>query len=337
MAIDRLSPLPLHYQIYSDIKKLFTTEYRQGDLLPTEIDLANRYNVGRGTVRSALTTLADDGIIERIAGRGTFLSRDCMIRLKRYRVGVILSSAEFGNENAWGSTWVHHIEMINGLMAGETAYNFDAELIGEDSFSPDYRDLFDGFILFRYVAAGLPAFLSKPLVHIRYDVDIPGGLHAIVDDAVSTGYSSVAYLGTRKKNRVEIVSQAFTGHGRAPLDPFAVEECGGTPEEARLACAALLDRRAGMDCLICSTDLRAIGALQCLRERGRRVPEDVAVYGFDGIRKSEVTDPPLTTFAFDWRYPGLFAASELRALLDGTAVPAYQPPQGRLVHRRSTR
>jgi DNA-binding transcriptional regulator YhcF (GntR family) len=337
MPVDRLSPLPLHYQLYSDIKKLFTTEYKQGDLLPTEIELVNRYSVGRGTVRSALRTLAEEGIIERIAGRGTFLSRDCMVRLKRYRVGVILSSAEFGNETAWGSTWVHHIEMINGLMAGEASYNFDAELIGEDSFSPAYRDLFDGFILFRYVAAGLPSFLSKPLVNIRYDVDIPGALRAIVDDAVSTGYTSVVYLGSRKKSRVETVDEAFAGHGRPPLDPAAVEECGGTPEEARLACAALLDRRTGVDCLICSTDLRAIGALQCLRERGRRVPEDVAVYGFDGIRKSEVTDPPLTTFAFDWRYPGLFAAAELRAALDGTAPPDYLPPRGRLVRRRSTR
>jgi DNA-binding transcriptional regulator YhcF (GntR family) len=337
MPIDRLDPLPLHYQIYTEIKNLFTSSYKQGDLLPTELDLAGRYKVGRGTVRSALTALADEGIIERIAGRGTFLSKDCMVRLKRYRAGIILSSAEFGNENAWGSTWVHHIEMINGLMAGEAMYNFDAELIGEDSFSPAYRDQFDGFILFRYVDPELSGFLAKPLVNIRCDVDISDALNAIVGDAASMGYGSIAYLGTRKKNRVEIVNTALASRGHLPLDPSAIEECDGTPEEARRACGTLLQRRGDIDCLICSTDLRAIGALKCLKELGRRVPEDMAVYGFDGIRKSEVTDPPLTTFAFDWRYPGLFAASELRAVLDGTPVPAYEPPRGRLVHRRSTR
>lgn len=59
---------------------------------------------------------------------------------------------------------------------------------------------------------------------------------------------------------------------------------------------ALLDRHPDLDAVFVASDLMASGALQALRERGRRVPEDVAVVGFDDlVAISESTHPPLTT------------------------------------------
>ncbi|MCQ4084790.1 LacI family transcriptional regulator [Streptomyces sp. RB6PN25] len=79
-------------------------------------------------------------------------------------------------------------------------------------------------------------------------------------------------------------------------DPELVE-CGDfTPEGGGRAMAALLARRPDLDAVFVASDLMASGALYVLREKGRRVPEDVAVVGFDDVESvAQWTDPPLTT------------------------------------------
>ena len=47
--------------------------YKAHERLPAERDLASHYNVSRGTLRSALTLLEQDGLVERKAGSGTFV------------------------------------------------------------------------------------------------------------------------------------------------------------------------------------------------------------------------------------------------------------------------
>ncbi|MGY5882529.1 LacI family DNA-binding transcriptional regulator [Modestobacter lacusdianchii] len=63
------------------------------------------------------------------------------------------------------------------------------------------------------------------------------------------------------------------------------------------AMAALLDRAPDLDAVFVASDPMAVGALRALREAGRRVPEDVAVVGFDDAAVAERCDPPLTTIA----------------------------------------
>ncbi|GAA3732527.1 LacI family DNA-binding transcriptional regulator [Salinactinospora qingdaonensis] len=57
----------------------------------------------------------------------------------------------------------------------------------------------------------------------------------------------------------------------------------------------LLEDDPELDAVFVANDLMAIGALQALRQAGRRVPDDVAVVGFDDIEAAGFTDPPLTT------------------------------------------
>jgi DNA-binding LacI/PurR family transcriptional regulator len=57
----------------------------------------------------------------------------------------------------------------------------------------------------------------------------------------------------------------------------------------------LLDRRPDLDAVFVASDLMAAGAIRALRERGRRIPEDVAVVGFEDSPIARQTEPPLTT------------------------------------------
>jgi DNA-binding LacI/PurR family transcriptional regulator len=58
---------------------------------------------------------------------------------------------------------------------------------------------------------------------------------------------------------------------------------------------ALLRRNPGLDGVFVANDLMAIGVLETLQALGRRVPDDVAVIGFDDVAEAAATSPPLTT------------------------------------------
>lgn len=69
-----LGPIPLHHQVYLDLRSaLDGGEWKPGDRLPTERELAARYGCSLITVRRALSELVHEGRIERTRGRGTFV------------------------------------------------------------------------------------------------------------------------------------------------------------------------------------------------------------------------------------------------------------------------
>jgi GntR family transcriptional regulator len=71
-----LGPVPLHHQVYLDLRAaLDTGEWRPGDLLPPERQLAGRYGCSLITVRRALNELTREGRLERTRGRGTTVLR----------------------------------------------------------------------------------------------------------------------------------------------------------------------------------------------------------------------------------------------------------------------
>ncbi|MFG1957816.1 LacI family DNA-binding transcriptional regulator [Nonomuraea sp. NPDC049028] len=107
-----------------------------------------------------------------------------------------------------------------------------------------------------------------------------------------------------------------------------------TRQSGAVAMRQLLGDDPGLDAVFVANDLMAVGALQSLRLAGRRVPDDVAVVGFDDIEAAKYTEPPLTTV----RHPvPEQAAAMVRLLLGlftgGSAEPIILPTE--LVVRES--
>ncbi|MZD06105.1 substrate-binding domain-containing protein [Streptomyces sp. SID5785] len=108
-------------------------------------------------------------------------------------------------------------------------------------------------------------------------------------------------------------------------DPSLVVQGDFTDEGGERATAGLLDRHPDLDALFVASDLMARGALRALRKRGRAVPQDVAVVGFDDLAPvATTTDPPLTTVRQDIEGMGRTMARLLIRKLDGrgSAAPA---------------
>ncbi|MEU9559793.1 LacI family DNA-binding transcriptional regulator [Streptomyces fumanus] len=165
---------------------------------------------------------------------------------------------------------------------------------------------------------------------VRYvDSDNRGGARAAVRHLVALGRTRIAHITgpldqTSAADRLagyrDVVREAGPGQvasgvaageaGSGPAapgdaaeeaaDPGLVARGDFTPGGGERAMRELLDRCPGLDAVFAANDLSAAGALRVLRERGRRVPEDVAVVGFDDMLPlAEQTDPALTTVRQD--------------------------------------
>jgi DNA-binding LacI/PurR family transcriptional regulator len=132
----------------------------------------------------------------------------------------------------------------------------------------------------------------------------------------------------------------ITGYRRAmaradlPTDGLIVEG-DFNRSSGMIAAAELLDR--GVDAIFCANDASAAGALETIRARGLRVPEDVALAGFDDLEFAAHLDPPLTTIRQGIQQQGAEAAQALFQLLqDPGGGPRRVLLPTELVIRQST-
>ncbi len=154
------------------------------------------------------------------------------------------------------------------------------------------------------------SYAPLPLTTIAVDLDdIPSVLNN-------------SYEGIRDTVRHFVEEHAFRNIGflRGPANHQEAEErlrafmdgmkeCGRSKEEmqhwvgngeytfesGRHAMQELLDRSLPLEAVVSSNDAMALGAMQVLRERGVRIPEDIALTGFDDTEEGRQAVPPLTT------------------------------------------
>ncbi|GKQ42012.1 LacI family DNA-binding transcriptional regulator [Streptomyces sp. A012304] len=165
------------------------------------------------------------------------------------------------------------------------------------------------------VFGGRPGWSDGTRDVVYVDSDNRQGAREAVRHLAGLGRTRIAHLtGPLDQTSAADRLQGFRdvmGDAGTPL----VVESDFTPGGGERAMRELLDRRPDVDAVFAANDLMASGALRVLRERGRRVPEDVAVVGFDDMLPvAEQTDPPLTTVRQDIEEMGRIMA---RLLLRG--------------------
>jgi DNA-binding transcriptional regulator YhcF (GntR family) len=336
-AVRRTEPTPLYHQVYTHILKEIVPKLEDGSPLPTDDELAAGLGVSKGTVRLAFNRLEREGIVARIAGRGTFLTEDYRMRLRHVRVGIVFPASAEAVKEILVDNWLLHMEVLNGLFEASAGLNATCALVAEESIEPATSAAFDGFIVYPNVQPTTVSKIARPFVRLEYVMDFLSGFELVAAHAAARGFSRIGYIGFIHEGRIERIRDTLARTGGGSVADSDIVVCGGTAREGYDACGELLTRGADFDCIICSTDLRATGVLSRLKDEGLPVPGQVSVYGFDGIPQSAVTKPPLTTCAFDFRLPGRIAMSQIRAVLDGWHAATYIPPKGTIIERGSTR
>ncbi|MEU8677623.1 LacI family DNA-binding transcriptional regulator [Streptomyces sp. NPDC048560] len=158
------------------------------------------------------------------------------------------------------------------------------------------------------------------------DADNRGGARAAVQHLRDLGRERIAHIAGPPDQTSAI--DRLHGYQDILLDADAtlVAEGAFTVESGARAMQELLERRPDLDAVFAANDLMASGALRVLREHGIRVPEQVALVGFDDMDSvAEATDPPLTTVRQDIEGQGRLMARLLLRGLNGDREDAESP------------
>lgn len=139
---------------------------------------------------------------------------------------------------------------------------------------------------------------------VHVGIDNAAASRAAVDHLVETGRTRLAMIGASMGDVTNARGVGFVdgvrAHGLSTSASWVRRVQANTGEQGAAAMAALLDGLGGApmpDGLFCATDWLALGAIRELTTRGIRVPDDVAVVGFDDIPYGRVSTPTLTTIA----------------------------------------
>ncbi|WNF27199.1 LacI family DNA-binding transcriptional regulator [Streptomyces sp. C11-1] len=180
---------------------------------------------------------------------------------------------------------------------------------------------------------GMPCVISgarhaaEPLASV--DSDNFEGARAAVEHLVSRGRRQVATITGRlevygAQRRLDGYRAAVSEAGLAP-DEHLIAPADFTEEGGARAMRELLARRPALDAVFAASDVMAAGARQVLREAGRRIPEDVALIGFDDSVVARHMHPALTSVRQPIEEMGRRMAQLLLDEIAGRAPGAERP------------
>jgi diguanylate cyclase (GGDEF)-like protein len=219
------------------------------------------------------------------------------------------------------------------------AGSFHAYSVG----TPDFRhrvawDVVDGFVV---VANAVdPDYLEalraagKPVVMVSYEVEgfecpvvLPGtsGIQAAVTHLVEHGHARIGFVGCRSvfdiSERYEAYAESMRDLGIEPDPALCFEASNNHETGGDHAARAMLDAGMPATAVVVGTDLNAVGLMRTLIANGRRVPEDLAVIGFDDIDAARHLVPSLSSVRQPLGALGRAAVGLLLGVSRGDHVP----------------
>ncbi len=184
------------------------------------------------------------------------------------------------------------------------------------------------------IAVPLP---DKPSILVNNDRGMRDAIQHLI---VHHGFRRIAFIrgpeiNQEAERRFRVYREVLQAH-QIPFDPSLVV-MGDFHRPSGIAAVNQLleDRGVCFEALVAADDYMALGALDALQMSGVRVPEDVAVVGFDDVDEARFASPALTTVRQPLYEQGLQAANMALAMLRGVEVHGDVTLHTELVLRRS--
>lgn len=250
------------------------------------------------------------------------------------------------------------LEIMGGISSGLYAEHYDMLVVHVDPQDTSWIHQYlgtgrvDGFILMTstrkqyhikallelgapFIVWGAPPS-SKKYCSLCGD-NFSGGKLA-TEHLIGAGRKQIAFLGGPAEE-VE-VEQRYKGYEAAlreagkKVSPALIAHGDFSNTSGAEAMQQLLDSAPDVDAVFVNSDLMAIAAMDTIRENGRRVPDDVAVVGYDDLSIAEHSNPPLTTIRQDIPMAGkLLAKNLVQYLQTGNVTNTVTPVE--LIVRKS--
>jgi LacI family transcriptional regulator len=154
------------------------------------------------------------------------------------------------------------------------------------------------------------------------DVDNRAGAYQAVSHLIGLGHRRIGFISNAPLSYSGTLER-FAGYRLAlsehslPHDPSLVETAAFLPEAGLAAMQHLLDLPEQPSAVFAASDVVALGAMSAIHRAGLRIPDDMAIVGFDDIFLAAHAYPPLTTVRVPAYGLGWTAAEVLLALIEG--------------------
>jgi DNA-binding LacI/PurR family transcriptional regulator len=348
----------LHVQLHNQLRELIVSgRWHAGTRIPSENQLTSELNISRSTVRIALQRAELEGLVERIPGKGTFVSQVSRKERQRRLIGFV--TCGFDSET--------HLLLLNGAEEEVKANGHHIIFTNAQSREQEIEVLrrfreeeIAGLLLWPHASA---SHIREKNSHFYHELDLPmvlmdreiyglecdcvtsdnyGGSWSLMQHLVELGHQHVVFL-SHQETEILTVRERYRAYcdvlqqANLPLTaPWVIggpgDEIGATytlrssvdvnsPELQQIR-NHMLSAETKPTAIFALNDYLAILATQAMRSLNLPVPDAVSICGFDDIDLAAHLQVPLTTVAQDSYSIGKRAARLLVERLDGYSGPA---------------
>ncbi len=330
---------------YRVIEDWLRTQIHDGSLasgskLPSEHDLARTLGVAYMTVRSAINALVRDGLLQRVHGKGTFVTARAPADPAVSTLALVVPSLS----HLWNVAGFYYFPLIvQGFCSEATRLGYEPAVIGgsKEFFAltsePPAR------------CAGIACMLvtqeDVPILDHLRDRAIPvvavnsyrgrrliscvaaeqaQGAAQVVKLLARLGHRRIAFLDGPAGNlgAAERLRGFREGMARHHLEPVSIEDPGPidySDHSGLIRTRHLLALKTPPTAIFAAGDALAAGAIQAAREAGLSVPDDLSVVGYGDFHLAQHVQPTLTTVRLPLEELGSWAVRLLDKRLSGVS------------------
>lgn len=329
----------------------------------TIADIAELAGVSKSTVSRAMSnsSLISEETRERIQA----IARDHNYQINQPARNLSLKQTNtiaFVTHGYYGNLCVEDLfllEMMGAITGALAAQNYDLLMVNVDPYETDWVNDYlstgkvDGFVLMTSTRKQhhIKKLVEMNAPFIAWGIPLPGANHCTVtgdnfngariaaEYLLSIGKEKIAFLGGPEAEqevrlRYQGFESALNASGLTP-DPKRVIYSDYSSVAGNEGMHKLLEQDPEIDAVFANSDFIAIGAMNAVREQGKRVPEDVSIVGYDDISLAQYSNPPLTTVRQNINESGRLLVQNLIQYLETGVVTNVSVPVN-LVVREST-
>lgn len=314
IVLDGSLNAPLYVQLRDALGAIIERDFTEGDLFFSDLELVQQLGISRFTVRQAVDELVRAGYLARRRGQGTFVRSLAVKAQTLGHVGAFIGSYE--SEYATAILDMLSRECSRRGLLLHVYYTDDGGSMS-DAYTrvvrnPDEEGLlflacgFELYSLFAergYRTVALEAGLLEypgPSVETDSAAAMQIGMQHLID----LGHRDITLLVTEKSTSLSVREKIDTFEQiaeesaiRANIFDCEVPETGGPRDAAYRVMCQIWDEGHRPTAVFTVSDFGAFGVLKWCADNGVKVPGDISVLGFEGIRSGDLVTPALTSVA----------------------------------------
>lgn len=319
MGIDPQSPKPMYLQIIEDVKaQILSKQLLPGDKLASHHELTQSYGVSLITVKRALNEMLKDGLLYSRAGKGTYVSPNVHVGdlSDQGTLGFVLTDFK----NPFFTQMLHTVEKYASQKGYHLIFSYSSESAEkEESQIQKLKSMgVAGLIVAstEHVNEATPAIRQLhaekfPYMMVSYiddysiyyvGTDHEKGAFLATEHLVKLGYEKIGFLNAEAGNHLgQLRKRGFLRALEKSHIPLFSQYQFTFPykrkdyESGYAIGEIFLTLKDRPEALFIYNDFSALGFQHALLNAGLKIPDDVAIVGFDDIRQDVRAQVPLTT------------------------------------------